>query len=180
MKIYTKRGDGGETSLMGGKRVRKDSLRVEAYGDVDELNSVLGWTLTILKDVVLRKDLEGVQNDLFAIQAQLADPTYGKRRAKEKTAIPPDRIERFERSIDRCMDSVGPLKSFVLPGGTPESAALHLARTVCRRAERRVVALARRESVPRIAIQYLNRLSDLLFAMALSAHKQGGGELTKW
>ncbi|MBI2060548.1 MAG: cob(I)yrinic acid a,c-diamide adenosyltransferase [Nitrospirae bacterium] len=180
MKIYTRKGDEGETSLMGGKRVKKYSLRVEAYGEVDELNSVLGWMLTQLADAELRADLSDVQNDLFAIQAQLADPAYGKHRVKEKTAIPPDRIGRFEGSIDRCMAEVGPLKSFVLPGGTPESAALHVARTVCRRAERRVVELSRKEPVPALAIRYLNRLSDLLFAMALAAQKRGGTEPKKW
>ncbi|MBI2889242.1 MAG: cob(I)yrinic acid a,c-diamide adenosyltransferase [Nitrospirae bacterium] len=180
MKIYTRRGDRGETSLAGGKRVKKDALRVEAYGEVDELNSVLGWALAVLQDADLREDLSSVQEDLFAIQAQLADPAFDPAKAKEKTRVTAGRIERFEKSIDRCMAEVGRLKSFVLPGGSPASAALHVARAVCRRAERRVVALAGQEAVPEHAIRYLNRLSDLLFALAVLAHKRSGVELRRW
>jgi cob(I)alamin adenosyltransferase len=180
MTIYTRRGDTGETALARGKRVKKDALRVEAYGEVDELNSVLGWALAVVEDEELREPLSSVQEDLFAIQAQLADPAYDAAKAKEKTRLTAGRIERFEKSIDRCMGEVGRLKSFVIPGGSPASAALHVARAVCRRAERRVVALAQRETVPESAVQYLNRLSDLLFALALVAHKRSGVEVKKW
>jgi len=184
-RIYTKTGDDGTTSLGDGRRVRKDAARIEAYGTVDELNSILG--------LALRAGLEGdgaallraIQNDLFDLGADLCVPEVGRRgRPGRASGRPPLRIteeqtRRLERAIDRINAPLEVLRSFVLPGGTPASAWLHLARTVCRRAERRVVALARREKVNRQAIVYLNRLSDLLFVMARSAN-DGGREDILW
>ena len=180
MKVYTRTGDKGETSLYGGVRVKKNSLRVEAYGEVDELNAFIGAAMASVQDREIVKTLEAIQNELFAIEAQLADPKYDARKKKEKTIVTEERILEYEKEIDRCIEEVGPLRTFVLPGGTPSAAFLHLARTVCRRAERRVLALSEKEEIPSIAVKYLNRLSDLLFMLALVENKRRGVELKKW
>lgn len=175
MKIYTKTGDGGETSLFGGGRVPKHDPRVAAYGDVDELNSAIGLALaTEPRDLEVAL-LEQIQRDLFAIGGQLAtrDPTKVAS-ALTKAQIDDRRIEAMEAAIDRGDAVLPPLAAFVLPGGTPKAAALHLARTVCRRAERSVVALREREPVPPVVLVYLNRLSDLLFALARLANQRAG------
>lgn len=180
-RIYTRTGDEGETGLFGGGRVSKAHPRVEAYGEVDELNAVLGWVVAQLEDASIRALIETVQADLFAIGAHLATPApAGGRRAPWLPALPAGRIPELERWIDSAESELEPLKSFILPGGAPAGAALHLARTVCRRAERRVIAFAAEEHVDRVIIVYLNRLSDALFTAARLANARAGVPETRW
>jgi cob(I)alamin adenosyltransferase len=180
MKIYTKTGDAGMTGLFGGGRVAKDHPRVEAYGDVDELNAALGLARAI--DVMPRIDevLVPIQRDLFAIGALLATPDREKMRQHlEKASVDDQRVGQLERAIDDADRELEPLRAFVLPGGTPKAAALHVARTVCRRAERRVVRLQADEPLPQVVVIYLNRLSDLLFTLARLANRRANaGEVT--
>lgn len=164
-KVYTRGGDDGTTSLGGGRRVKKHSLRVEAYGTVDELNSVIGAALACNLEASLAQTLRGIQNDLFHLGSDLC---LGEE-DKEKTKLP--RIEQrhvdaLETLLDRLTSELGPLANFILPGGSPGAAQLHVARTVCRRAERVLVALSEQESVGPFTLVYLNRLSDALFVMA--------------
>jgi cob(I)alamin adenosyltransferase len=179
MKIYTRTGDEGTTGLFGGGRVSKTHPRVEAYGDVDELNATIGLARAI--ELMPRVDevLVPLQRDLFAIGALLATPERDKmKRQLEKASIDERRISELERAIDDGDRELEPLKAFIVPGGTPKAAALHVARTVCRRAERRVIALAD-EEIPQIVVIYLNRLSDLLFTLARVANRRAGaGEVT--
>jgi cob(I)alamin adenosyltransferase len=180
MKIYTKTGDEGQTGLFGGGRVLKTHPRVEAYGDVDELNAAIGLARAI--ELLPRVDeiLVTIQRDLFAIGALLATPDLDKmKRHLEKASIDDRRISDLERAIDDADSELEPLKAFIIPGGTPKAAALHVARTVCRRAERRVIALLPAEEIPQIVVIYLNRLSDLLFTLARVANRRAGaGEVT--
>jgi cob(I)alamin adenosyltransferase len=180
VKIYTRTGDAGDTGLFGGGRVPKDHIRVAAYGDVDELNSVIG--LVRATEPVAFEDalLEGIQRDLFSIGGHLATPDPDKvRKALEKASLSADRVAEFERVIDAADLELAPLVAFVLPAGTPKAATLHLARTVCRRAERQVVHLAAQDTVPELFLVYLNRLSDLLFTLArLANHRAGTGDVT--
>jgi cob(I)alamin adenosyltransferase len=180
MKIYTRTGDTGGTALFGGGRVGKDHPRVEAYGDVDELNASLGMARCI--EVMPRIDevLVPIQRDLFAIGALLATPDHDKMRDHlAKARIDEERIAELEQAIDQCDQELEPLRSFIIPGGTPKAAALHVARTVCRRAERRVVHLSQDVELPALVITYLNRLSDLLFTLARVANlRAGAGEVT--
>lgn len=180
LKIYTKTGDSGQTGLFGGGRVEKDHPRVEAYGEVDELNAFLGMARAVEMMPRIDEVLVPIQRDLFAIGALLATPDHDKMREQlQKARIDEERISQLERAIDECERELEPLRSFILPGGTPKSAALHVARTVCRRAERRVVALHRSIGLPELAVIYLNRLSDLLFMLARVANKRAGaGEVT--
>lgn len=180
MKIYTKTGDGGDTGLFGGGRVPKDHIRVAAYGDVDELNSVLGVARATQPTAFCDALLESIQRDLFALGGHLATPDPAKvAAALEKADLAPERVTAFEQAIDQATGELPPLRAFVLPAGTPKAAALHHARTVCRRAERSVVRLAHSESVPELFLVYLNRLSDLLFALARVAnHRDGAGDVT--
>ena len=180
MKIYTRTGDDGDTGLFGGGRVSKDHPRVAAYGEVDELNSVLGVVRSTPPVDFFDALFESVQRDLFSIGGQLAAPNPGVvSKALTKAALPADRVSEFERLIDEAENELPPLRAFVLPAGTPKAAALHLARTVCRRAERSVVQLARDNDVPAIFIAYLNRLSDLLFTLArLTNHRAGVDDVT--
>lgn len=181
MKIYTRTGDDGNTALFGGGRVPKDALRVEAYGTVDELNAVLGWSLTQLADEPSRARLESVQHDLFAIGSALATPPPAEgRRSPEIPDVPVDRVAEMEGWIDEADDELPALRAFVLPGGSPGAAALHVARTVCRRAERTVVALAREEHVADGVTVYINRLSDLLFTLARLENHRVGREDVEW
>ena len=170
MKLYTKTGDLGETGLMDGQRVPKDHLRVDAYGDVDETNAVIGLAMASIGDPEMAAWLGRVQSDLFDLGAELARPggddTFQQRFAGD--------VERLERWIDAASGAVDPLRNFILPGGGEAAARLHLARTVCRRAERRVVGLARGEQIHGLCVVYLNRLSDLLFALARQANQQAG------
>jgi len=179
VKIYTRTGDAGETSLFGNSRVSKADARVDAYGEVDELNACLGAARAALPAGDLTAIIESVQRELFAIGARLADPSSKIAARVTKAAITPADVERLEQAIDRLELELPPLRRFILPGGGQGGALLHLARTVCRRAERRVVALGP-DAVERVVIVYLNRLSDLLFVMARAAnHRAGVGE-TEW
>ncbi|MFI5231043.1 MAG: cob(I)yrinic acid a,c-diamide adenosyltransferase [Gemmatimonadales bacterium] len=179
-KIYTKTGDDGHTGLFGGGRVEKDHVRVEAYGDVDELNAVIGAARAV--DMMPRVDeiLAPIQRDLFSIGALLATPHPEKHKDQlEKARLSDKRIAQLEQAIDDCEEELEPLKAFILPGGTAKASALHVARTVCRRAERSVITLQRTDAVPQIIVVYLNRLSDLLFVLARVANKRAGaGEVT--
>lgn len=179
MKIYTKTGDLGETSLLGGMRVPKDHLRVAAYGDVDETNAALG-SVRALAEEPLERLLFSIQKDLFAIGAQIADPTHKVAAKRVKAAVTAAHVRRLERAIDAREEKPPPLRSFVLPGGTPAAALLHQARTVCRRAERSVVTLAREADVDPRIIVYLNRLSDLLFVLARFENHRAGFAEDRW
>lgn len=180
MKIYTRTGDGGDTQLFGGGRVSKDHHRVAAYGAVDELNACLGWAVAVVEDAAVREHLSGVQHDLFALGAVLATvPGQDDRpRPKGVPDLPLDRIAEMETWMDAADQELPALRAFILPGGTRGAAALHLARTVCRRAERAVVHLATLEPVEEGTVTYLNRLSDLLFVFArLENHRAGAGDV---
>ena len=167
MRIYTRGGDSGDTALFGGVRVGKDHPRVAAYGTVDELNSVLGWALTQVSAGATAELLGRIQHDLFALGSDLATPPPAEgRRRPDTRPLPGERIAEMERWMDEADSDLPPLRRFVLPGGTPGAAALHVARSVCRRAERAVVCLAASESVDSVVVAYLNRLSDLLFVFA--------------
>ena len=180
MKIYTKTGDAGSTGLFGGGRVPKDDVRVQAYGDVDELNAVIGMARSIETLPRIDEVLVPIQRDLFAIGALLATPDREKMALHlEKARIDDGRIRELERAIDEGESELEPLKAFILPGGSAKAAALHVARTVCRRAERHVVTLQHEVELPPLAIIYLNRLSDLLFTLARVANRRAGaGEVT--
>lgn len=179
MKIYTRTGDAGETALFGGGRVAKNHLRVEAFGTVDELNAVLGWSVTQLSDDTIRTRLETLQHDLFTLGADLATPPAAEgRRGPETPSMPSDRVPQMEGWIDEADAELPELRAFVLPGGSEGAAALHLARTVCRRAERAAVALSAEDFVRVEVLVYLNRLSDLLFTFArLENHRSGRGDV---
>lgn len=178
MKIYTRTGDSGETGLLGMGRVRKNVARVEAYGAVDELNACLGFACAALHDLGLVNLLVSIQRDLFAVGAQLADVRKDKGKDMEKAALPAQRVAGLEQAIDRFDEELPPLKHFILPGGCEAGARLHLAGTICRRAERRIAALAEKEEVSPAILAYMNRLSDLLFVMArLVNHRAGAGEI---
>lgn len=176
MKIYTKTGDAGETGLFGGGRVPKDDPRVQAYGDIDELNATLGFASALEPSGFESDFLRSIQRDLFAIGAELATPDAAKGREK----IHADRVSALEHVIDRHEASLTPLKQFILPGGAPKAAAFHIARTACRRAERAVVTLARDAQINPVIIHYLNRLSDLLFVLARAANTQAGHSDIAW
>lgn len=178
-RIYTRTGDGGETGLFGGDRVPKSDPRVAAYGTVDELNATLGWVATLVEDPKLGDRLIAIQSDLFALGARLATPT-GARVEGHLPELPVERPSEFERWIDEAEEDLEPLTSFIVPGGSQAGAALHLARTVCRRAERAVVALAQEVEVPPLVTVYLNRLSDLLFVWARWINQQAGKAETPW
>jgi len=165
VKIYTRSGDQGQTSLFGGTRVSKDDPRIEAYGTIDELNSVIGLARATWPVSPIDGELQRVQGDLFEIGAHLASP--GGSRFE---GVPPKRVEELERGIDAAEEQLSTLTSFILPGGTIPAATLHLARTVCRRAERLVVALQEDSAAARTTIVYLNRLSDFLFVSARLAN----------
>ena len=181
LNIYTRTGDRGQTGLFGGGRVAKDDPRVEAYGDVDELNAALGLARAI--ELMPRVDdvLAPVQQDLFAIGALLATPDRDKMHEQlEKARVDDARVAELEAAIDAGEAELEPLRAFILPGGTPKAAALHVARTVCRRAERRVVGLARDVEIPGLVVMYLNRLSDLLFVLARVANRRAGADEVTW
>ena len=166
-KVVTKTGDKGQTALIGGTRVSKGSLRVAAYGEVDELNSCLGLAVAHLFDPECQTILQEVQHRLFTLGADLASPPE-----VEVPRVNQQQIDRLEEILDGLMDELPPLEEFILPGGGPGGATLHLARTVARRAERSTVALAEHETVNPLAIIYLNRLSDLLFVLARVANRR--------
>ncbi len=180
MRIYTRTGDEGETGLFGGGRVSKADPRVAAYGDVDELNSAIGVARAAVPAELFDAELEAIQRDLFSIGGHLATPDPEKvRAALAKAELNPARVEQFERAMDAAEASLPPLRAFILPAGTSKAAGLHLARTVCRRAERSVVALALDQDVPALFLVYLNRLSDYLFTLARLANQDAGrGDVT--
>lgn len=181
MKIYTRTGDQGDTGLFGGGRVPKDHPRVAAYGDVDELSSALGVARAAQPVELFDPLFESIQRDLFSIGGQLASPDpLPVAKALAKANLSPERVSEFERLIDEGESELPPLRAFVLPAGTPKAAALHLARTVCRRAERSVVHLAHESQVPELFIVYLNRLSDLLFTLARLANHRAGVRDVTW
>jgi cob(I)alamin adenosyltransferase len=179
-RIYTRTGDAGETSLATGERLRKSHPRVESYGAVDETNASIGLVrLHTAGEPALDAMLARVQNELFDLGADLATPRRGVREGVTALRITDAQVKRLEREIDQLNGDLAPLNSFVLPGGSPAAAALHVARTVCRRAERLLVALIENpaEEVDGPALRYLNRLSDLLFTAARWANDQGRGDV---
>ena len=177
MKIYTKTGDGGETSLFGGTRVPKDSLRIDAYGTVDELNSVVGVCRSMNTVREIDRILGQIQNDLFTLGADLATPRTNRRKIRR---IAPSDARRLERHIDLLQPRLAPLRHFILPGGSRSAAMLQFARTVCRRAERLVVHLGRSEALGAQPVIYLNRLSDLLFVLARRVNALSSTPETIW
>lgn len=176
MKIYTKRGDFGETGIVGGSRVDKDSTLMEAIGTVDELNATLGACLCIAEDEALREPLEWVQNWLFDLGAELATPPGSQQNA----TIEERNILYLEESIDLLNDTLAPLKNFILPGGSQLAVSLHLSRAVCRRTERAVLALHREQPLRGEILAFLNRLSDWLFVAARAANTATGIDDVLW
>ncbi len=180
VKIYTRTGDAGETGLADGTRVSKHEPHIHAVGELDELNATLGTIIVQIDEPSTRELLVSVQRDLFALGARLARSRTIALAVSEKTTLTQEHIQRLEDAIDAAELQLAPLRNFILPGGSPTGAALHLARTVCRRAERAVVALADTAPVEPIALVYLNRLSDLLFVLARAENKRQGSEEEKW
>ena len=181
MKIYTKTGDEGETGLFGGERVPKDHRRVAAYGDVDELNAAVGLARATAPVEFEDPLLQTIQRDLFTVGAELATPDPA--RLAKALGGPPlgdAEVTALEQAIDRLDAGLPPLRAFILPGGAPKGAAFHVARTVCRRAERTVVGLARETPVSAAIRHYLNRLSDLLFVLARAANARAGAGDLPW
>ena len=179
MKIYTRTGDSGETALLGGKRVSKADPRVAAYGDVDELNAWLGLARSGALAGELTAMIEKIQRDLFAIGSRLADPGSKVANRVEKTAVTGEDVKRLEDWIDQLESELPVLRRFILAGGSPGGSSLHVARTICRRAERSVVGLGP-EQVESEVLVYLNRLSDLLFVMARVANRRDGAPELEW
>jgi cob(I)alamin adenosyltransferase len=179
MKIYTKTGDAGETGLFDGARVSKSDPRVDAYGDVDELNAWLGLVRAGGPGADIAALLEAIQRDLFAAGASLADPRHRIASRVEKAALGADAVRVLEDAIDRFEEELPPLRRFLLAGGAPAGAQLHVARTVCRRAERKVVSLGP-DVVDPVVLTYLNRLSDLLFVMARVVNQRAGVPEIEW
>jgi cob(I)alamin adenosyltransferase len=171
-KIYTRTGDKGTTGLGDGSRVDKDCLRVEAMGDVDELNAIIGIMLTEPILVGMREAFTAVQHDLFDLGGEICLPGHD--------LIKPERVTQLENALDNWNEELEPLKEFILPGGSRAAAYCHLARTVCRRAERQLVRLSRQEPVTEVSLQYLNRLSDLLFVACRSLNKAAGQDDVLW
>ncbi len=181
MKIYTRTGDEGETALFGGGRVAKSNPRVDAYGTVDELNAFLGRALTHLQVPATRDRLLLVQHDLFTLGSHLATPPAREgRRRPDLPPFPHARIDEMEQWMDEAEERLPELRNFVLPGGTPGAAELHICRTVCRRAERVVVALSAGEPDTVPFVRYLNRLSDLLFTLARLENREAGIPDVAW
>lgn len=180
-RIYTRTGDDGSTGLGSGERVKKYDLRVEAYGTVDETNSAIGIARLHLTadEAVIDAMLGRIQNDLFDLGADLCTPDRGQDLGYEPLRIIDSQVKRLESEIDELNGNLTPLRSFVLPGGTAAAAHLHLARTICRRAERLMVELSHREGEPvgAAALQYINRLSDLLFVMSRAANANGARDV---
>lgn len=174
MPIYTKFGDKGQTSLLGGKVVSKDDLRVDAYGNVDELNAVLGVVIATCDYDDIAKILKQIQNDLFIIGAELASSSSSSSSSKKTriTRITAEKVIDMEKIIDGIEEQLTPLRNFILPGGTKLAALIHLARTVCRRAERSIISLDKKEKVNNEIIKYINRVGDLLFVLARFANRK--------
>jgi len=179
MKLYTRDGDHGETSLFDGSRVPKSDARVWAYGEADELNSLLGWCRCAAGESVIGERAQRVQNDLFMIGAELATPPAA-RSVPRAQHVGVEEVWRLEAWIDEACEVTGPLGHFILPGGTELAGRLHIARTCCRRVERTVVSLHRQEPIREEIIVYLNRLGDLLFAWARQANREAGVTDVEW
>jgi cob(I)alamin adenosyltransferase len=179
MKIYTKTGDTGETGLFDGTRVSKADPRVDAYGEVDELNAWLGVVRASAPSLDIDDLLGQIQRDLFALGAVLADPAHRIADRVDKARLTADDVTRLEQAIDTHEASLPPLRRFILAGGSNTGAMLHLARTVCRRAERRIVSLGS-DAIDQTAIVYINRLSDLLFVLARHVNRQAGVPEAEW
>lgn len=177
MKIYTKTGDDGSTALFGGRRVSKSDLRIEAYGTIDELNSQLGWVSSMRPDPELAAIIDRLQHLLFTLGADLATPPEVNVRIERITQA---NVTELEQLIDSLDGSLPALKSFILPGGTPTASGLHLARTVCRRAERVLIDARSTETISDEALRFVNRLSDLLFVMARFENASKRVEDVKW
>ena len=178
MKIYTKTGDAGTTSLFGGERVRKDALRIAAYGTVDELNAFAGFAAVSCDDAVIREYLNEIQQVLFVLGSDLATPLE---EANAKVPrVEARHVDRLEESIDALEAQLDPIRFFILPGGSDTAARLHLCRTVCRRAERETVALAAADRINPVDVQYLNRLSDFFFVLSRYANHTAGTEEIRW
>jgi cob(I)alamin adenosyltransferase len=180
MKIYTKTGDKGETGLFGGGRVSKSSERIEAYGTIDELNSFIGLAITEIKSEDIKKLLQKIQNQLFTVGSDLATIWTSK---TEKLNIPRVTKEFYleaEKEIDKFENELEPLKNFILPGGSKSSSLLHICRTICRRAERRIIALNKIEKINEHIVIYLNRLSDLFFVLSRFENKVSNHPDIKW
>jgi len=178
VKLYTRTGDGGETSLFDGTRVKKNDERVDAYGIVDELNAWIGFARSAGAETSIDSALVEIQRDIFALGAQLADPADKLAARVTKAVLTDADVARLERLIDQFEAELPPLRRFILAGGTSAGSALHVARTVCRRAERRIVALE--PPVEPVLLRYINRLSDLLFVLARAANHRAGVSETEW
>jgi cob(I)alamin adenosyltransferase len=179
VKIYTRTGDGGETALFDGTRVSKADPRVAAYGDIDELHAWLGFARASLTDAQLSAMVEQIQRDLFALGARLADPSHKIAARVTKAVVESDDVKRLEDWIDLLESELPPLRRFILAGGSPSGAAFHVARTVCRRAERAIVSLGEDAIDPEVMI-YVNRLSDLLFVLARIVNARAGAREVEW
>jgi cob(I)alamin adenosyltransferase len=177
VKIYTRTGDAGETGLFDGTRVSKANSRVDAYGEVDELSSALGVARAAGVDDEVADVLVSIQKDLHAVGARLADPSHRISDRVDKASLHHEAVQRLEHAIDRFEGELPPLQHFILSGGSPSGAALHLARTICRRAERRIVSL---EGVDPVLLVYVNRLSDLLFVLARAVNRRAGVREIEW
>ena len=177
-RMYTRTGDGGETGLFSGERVPKDSLRVEAYGAVDELSCWIGYTRSLIEGDEIDTMLERVQQDLFLVGAELA--MRQKKSRVRKAQVTQDMVRHLEQEIDRLDAELSPLSTFIIPNGTGPAAALHVARAIARRAERRTIKLAQEEKLNPPLVPYLNRLSSLLFVLARVVDKRAGVEEKKW
>lgn len=180
VKIYTKTGDDGTTGLFGGGRVRKDADRIDAYGDVDELNSAIGLARSYSMPADADRRLADVQNALFVLGADLATPIRQGEEHRFTMRVTSEDVACLERAIDEMEGKLPPLEHFILPGGTSAGAALHLARTICRRAERRVARLMLSEPVGELPLQYLNRLSDMLFVLARTVNSASDVPEERW
>lgn len=179
VKIYTKGGDKGETSLIGGKRVSKSSIRIRTYGDVDELNASVGVALSFIDDNEVREILGNIQNELFIVGSDLADPSYPNNTNKVPR-VTDAMVKELESLIDKCEKEVGEIQYFILPAGSKEASLLHLARGIARRAERNCVELASVEKINPAIVTYLNRLSDLLFMLARVMNKRSNVKDVAW
>ncbi len=179
VKIYTRGGDKGETSLIGGKRTSKSSARIDAYGSVDELNSALGVAMSIIDDKEVKEVLQRVQNELFIVGSDLADPSYPDNPNKTPR-VSDSMVKQMEAIIDKYEEEIGSIQYFILPSGTKEASVLHLARGIARRAERAAVELSLSEKINPAVIAYLNRLSSLLFVFARLMNKRKGVKDVAW
>jgi cob(I)alamin adenosyltransferase len=180
LKVYTRRGDSGETDLFGGARVSKEHVRVSAYGEVDELNACVGAAIAVSGHDDVVTFMRRVQSTLFDIGSFLATPDAAHRKKAGIPEADQQDVDRLEHEIDRLEQELTPLSTFILPGGTPAAAAFHIARTVCRRAERSAVRLDREDELGGFALRYLNRLSDLLFVLARVENARANIEDVPW